>query len=158
MRNTSFNSKPVLSRGPARGGADPESAAARSEVRVIGGRRKFISELVRRARRNFVRELWDWARCERVTGPSVKHLTESMAALDGSARVDEDSEGESPIFLLATGWRAASTLMHRILVTDPSVLLWGEPLGEMALVSEIAGMLTRLSTFPKLKEIGRAHV
>jgi hypothetical protein len=92
-------------------------------------------------------------RCERVTGPSVKQLSEAMAALDSSSRVHNDTEGESPIFLLATGWRSGSTLLQRILVTDPHVLMWGEPLGEMALVSEIAGMLTRLSTFPKLKEL-----
>jgi hypothetical protein len=41
-------------------------------------------------------------------------------------------------------------LLQRILVTDPRVLLWGEPLGEMALVSGFAEMLTRLSTFPGL--------
>src|ERR1017187_3604650 len=76
-----------------------------------------------------------------------------MAALDSSSRVHNDTEGESPFFLLATGWRSGSTLLQRILVTDPHVLMWGEPLGEMALVSEIAGMLTRLSTFPKLKEL-----
>ncbi len=75
-----------------------------------------------------------------------------MKALSSSDRVHDDSESESPIFLLATGWRSGSTLVQRILVTDPRVLLWGEPLGEMGLVSEIAGILTRLSGFPGLKE------
>ena len=41
--------------------------------------------------------------------------------------------------------------MQRILATDPNVLLWGEPLGEMAMLSEMANMLARLSTFPELK-------
>ena len=54
---------------------------------------------------------------------------------------NEDSLGEGPIFLLSTGWRAGSTLLQRILVTDPRLLLWGEPLGEMTLVSRIAEMM-----------------
>jgi len=40
--------------------------------------------------------------------------------------------------------------MQRILVTDPSVLLWGEPPGEIALVSGIVNRLSRLSAFPGL--------
>ena len=76
----------------------------------------------------------------------------TLAVLNGLGRVSEGSETESPIFLLAAGWRSGSTLFQRILVTDPSVLLWGEPLGEMALVSGIVEMLTRLSTFPGLAE------
>jgi hypothetical protein len=75
-----------------------------------------------------------------------------MVALDNPDPVYPESEEESPIFLLATGWRSGSTLLQRILVTDPRVMLWGEPLGEMALVSEIARMLSRLSTFPELRE------
>jgi len=31
--------------------------------------------------------------------------------------------------------------------------MWGEPLGEMALLSGLAQMITRLSTFPELKEL-----
>jgi sulfotransferase family protein len=138
--------------GPARPGAVPASAAAQSDKPVIGVRRKLLSELAGRVRRNFARELWDWARCKRVAAPSVKQLCETMATLDASERDSEGSETETPIFLLAAGWRSGSTLLQRILVTDPRLLLWGEPLGEMALVSGMAGMLTRLSTFPSLAE------
>jgi Sulfotransferase family len=53
--------------------------------------------------------------------------------------VDAERDTEVPIFLLSNGMRAGSTLLQRILVTDPCVLLWGEPLGEMDLVSAIAG-------------------
>jgi Sulfotransferase family len=78
---------------------------------------------------------------------------ETIAAIDGPVRVCEDSDAEAPIFLLSTGWRSGSTLLQRILVTDPNVLLWGEPLGEMALLPGIAGMLTGLETCPGLKEL-----
>jgi hypothetical protein len=52
---------------------------------------------------------------------------------------ESPAEGdERPIFLLATGWRTGSTLLQRILVTDPRLLLWGEPLGRMGLLSRLA--------------------
>jgi hypothetical protein len=44
----------------------------------------------------------------------------------------------SPVFVLGTGWRTGSTLLQRVLMTDRRLLLWGEPLGRL-------GLLTRLS-------------
>ena len=79
----------------------------------------------------WAREFWAWARSEEVTFPNVKQLTESVAALRprASDAANAERDTESPIFLLATGWRTGSTLLQRILVTDPHLLLWGEPLG-----------------------------
>lgn len=115
-------------------------------------RHDLVREVVAWSKRNCVREMWDWARCKRVTVPRVEQLTEVIRVLGNSGRVYEESETESPIFLLATGWRSGSTLLQRILVTDSRVLLWGEPLGEMALLSELAGIITRLFTFPELQK------
>ena len=111
-------------------------------------------------KRNFVRELWDWARCKQVSHTSIIQLRHTLAALDKSLGCCNYEDTESPIFLLASGWRSGSTLLQRILVTDPHLLLWGEPLGEMTLVSEIAGSLSRLSTFPALAEscVGKDEV
>jgi hypothetical protein len=153
MQNTSFNSEREVPQFPARPDTDPAPSAALSDLPVVGERKRLISRLAIRARKNIVRELWDWARCKRVTVPSVQQFLETITAIDSSARVCEDSEAEAPIFLLSTGWRSGSTLLQRILVTDPNVLLWGEPLGEMALLPGIAGMLTGLETFPDLKEL-----
>jgi hypothetical protein len=96
-----------------------------------------------RASRNCRRELWAWAQCQRTVHPTVEQLAESISALHGSSSVAASAEGdtEGPIFLLSTGWRAGSTLLQRILVTDPRLLLWGEPLGEMTLLSKIAEMM-----------------
>jgi hypothetical protein len=152
MQNTSLDRERELSRGFAQSQASATPAAARSDISNIEGRRSLISELAGRARRNFARELWDWAQCKRVTMPSVERLRKTIAMLDAPSRVFDHSDTESPIFLLAAGWRSGSTLLQRIMVTDPRVLLWGEPLGEMALVSGMAEMLTRLSTFPDLSE------
>lgn len=54
-----------------------------------------------------------------------------------AARYDE----EDPIFLLATGWRTGSTLMQRVLVTDSSLILWGEPHGRMGFLSRLGDLL-----------------
>lgn len=152
MGNISLDRERASSEEPSRHSTDSAPPGARSDGPILTGKSSLIREVMARTRRNWVREIWDWARCQRVTLPGVEQLGGALAALDGSARVCEDREAESPIFLLATGWRSGSTLLQRILVTDPQVLLWGEPLGEMALVSEMAGMLTRLSTFPELRE------
>jgi Sulfotransferase family len=90
------------------------------------------------------RELWAWAKCRSVTSSSVEQLTKSIELLDARASnpADEARETESPIFLLSTGWRAGSTLLQRVLVTDPRLLLWGEPLGEMTIVSRLAEMIS----------------
>jgi hypothetical protein len=90
------------------------------------------------------REFWAWARSEQVPIPHVDQLTKSIAALHmgASGAVNKPRDPEAPIFMLSTGHRTGSTLLQRILVTDPRVLLWGEPLGDMALVCRIAEMMS----------------
>lgn len=99
------------------------------------------------------REFWAWARWEEVTFPNLKQLAKSVAALRprASDAANAERDTESPIFLFATGWRTGSTLLQRILVTDPHLLLWGEPLGELTLVTRIAEILNQFSTFPHNK-------
>jgi len=88
------------------------------------------------------REVAAWLREQPVVVPEVRLLTASLDALqwhaDDKAYQDKEKQEDAPIFLLSTGWRAGSTLLQRILVTDPRLLLWGEPLGEMTIVSRIA--------------------
>jgi hypothetical protein len=97
-----------------------------------------------REMRHFVHEIWFWARGKHVILPSVHHIAKSIAALHSpvSDLAQEKIDAEAPIFLLATGWRTGSTLLQRILVTDPHVFMWGEPLSEMTLVSRITEMLS----------------
>ena len=125
-----------------------------SGAKLIAGLKGSARGSLAWARRNQVREFWDWARCKRVTLPTVTQLAASLAALQSPsvAAINADQDVEEPIFLLANGWRAGSTLLQRILVTDPRVLLWGEPLGEMAIFSGIAEALNRISGFPNLQE------
>jgi len=103
----------------------------------------WLRELVR-ACRSCSHEFQGWMRSEQVTLPNVAQLTRSIDALRACASdsASEASDTEAPIFVLSTGWRTGSTLLQRVLVTDPRLLVWGEPLGEMTLVSRITEMVS----------------
>jgi hypothetical protein len=96
-----------------------------------------------RAWRGCRREFWAWLRCPSVVLPDVKHFTGSLAVLRSQAsdQANTEDDADAPIFVLSTGWRAGSTLLQRILATDPRLLLWGEPMGEMTIISAIADMI-----------------
>jgi hypothetical protein len=97
-----------------------------------------------RASKHCWREFQAWAKQEKVSEPNVQQLAKSIAVLEAYAShpIDAEKEAEAPIFLLSTGWRAGSTLLQRVLVTDPQLLLWGEPMGEMTIVSRITEMIS----------------
>lgn len=105
-------------------------------------RASWVGEGTRKVRK-LRREFASWAKSEKLLIPQVAQVRQSIAILDSQishgAYLQEDTD--APIFLLSTGWRSGSTLLQRILLTDPHLLLWGEPLGEMALVSRLTGML-----------------
>jgi Sulfotransferase family len=109
-----------------------------------------LKDLLSRARRNCVRELWDWYWCKQAKLPTASELARSLELFDIEKRSYELDE-ESPIFLLSTGWRSGSTLLQRIIVTDPNVLLWGEPFGDSAIFSQMAKMLCGLANSPDIK-------
>jgi hypothetical protein len=152
MRNTPADSEQTP-KTHSRPGTDLVPSDRRVNAPVLDDARHLIRHLVARTRRNWVREMWDWARCKGVTLPSVLQMRQSTAALQSSEQDREHGETESPIFLLAAGWRSGSTLLQRIIVTDPNVLLWGEPLGELAMLSGMTNMLARLSTFSDLEDL-----
>jgi len=94
---------------------------------------------------DFFRQHWHRATAPRFAYPSLQALDEALAAISDAAAeaapVPGQRERESPIFLMATSWRSGSTLVQRILCTDPSLLLWGEPLGRLALLPRVAEAL-----------------
>jgi len=53
-----------------------------------------------------------------------------------------DPADDAPIFLLSAGWRSGSTMLQRLLMSDPGVLIWGEPYDECGLVQALAGSST----------------
>lgn len=50
----------------------------------------------------------------------------------------ENPADDAPIFLLSAGWRSGSTMLQRLLMSDPHVLIWGEPYDECGLVQALA--------------------
>ena len=137
---------------------EPQSAAAWDEAVLlpklpkykqtrlwVWGRQTWLGDLSRTSRK-FSHEMWSWLTYEKVNLPTVAKLMESIALLQarGFDTSPLETDQEAPIFLLSTGGRAGSTLLQRILITDPRVLLWGEPLGEMALAARIAEMVSNL--------------
>lgn len=108
-----------------------------------------------RSLRQSAREFSSWAGRERSVHADVALLIESLAELQAQpydSHTSTTDQEDAPIFLLATGWKTGSTLLQRILVTDPQLLLWGEPLGEMAFVSKLAVILTHFSSYRGLHE------
>ena len=63
------------------------------------------------------------------------------AHLGAGSEIDAEAERSSPIFVLSAGWRSGSTLVQRLLCSDPSMLMWGEPFGEAIPVPRMASML-----------------
>ena len=116
------------------------------------GQQTWLGDLSRGSRK-FCREMSAWLSCGPVRFPDVTELAESIASLRtcGLDTTASEIEEEAPIFLLSTGWRAGSTLLQRILITDQRLLLWGEPLGEMAIISRITEMVSHSMSPLKLR-------
>ena len=105
-------------------------------------RHSWVGELVR-GYRGCKREVMAWLDCPQVALPDPEQLAKSFAIFESQAarHKAEEPDIEAPIILLSTGMRAGSTLLQRILLTDSRLLLWGEPLGEMTIVSRFADMI-----------------
>jgi len=56
--------------------------------------------------------------------------------------VDPSADSECPVFVFSAGWRSGSTLLQRILCSSGELVLWGEPLGDVALIPRLAGSLS----------------
>jgi hypothetical protein len=61
-----------------------------------------------------------------------------MAQLESICPADEANDPEEPIFLLSAGWRSGSTLLQRLIMSDPRVLMWGEPYDECGMIQVLA--------------------
>ena len=61
--------------------------------------------------------------------PEAVSLSRSLADVDARrhARQDEPLPCEDPVFILSAGWCSGATLLQRMLVNDPGIMVWGEP-------------------------------
>lgn len=94
--------------------------------------------------RRSLRQAWRGHQAPRFPTPDVSTVLTALNALDPIALPNDDEE-ERPVFLLSTGWRTGSTLLQRVLVTDSQLLLWGEPLGRLALIPRLTESLCAVS-------------
>lgn len=120
------------------------NAQSYRQTRLWGWLRESWAVKLAKACERCRREFWAWSQTPEMVFPHVDQLARSIGALYmGYAQFGAEKEDpEAPIFLLSTGMRTGSTLLQRILVTDPRVLLWGEPLGDMALICKVAEMMS----------------
>ena len=47
-------------------------------------------------------------------------------------------EANKPVFVLASIWRSGSTLVQRLLSSDPEIIIWGEPYGDAGILPGLA--------------------
>ena len=50
-------------------------------------------------------------------------------------------DSERPVFIFSAGWRSGSTLVQRLVFSSREVAVWGEPLGDAALIGRLAHSL-----------------
>jgi len=65
-------------------------------------------------------------------------IVSGVTELERICRSDPAQDTARPIFLLSAGWRAGSTLLQRLIMSDPRVLLWGEPYDECGVIQSLA--------------------
>ncbi|MDX1393813.1 MAG: sulfotransferase [Gemmatimonadota bacterium] len=46
------------------------------------------------------------------------------------------------MFLLTASWRSGSTLLQRLIMSDPAVMLWGEPFAHCGYIERLAGSMS----------------
>jgi hypothetical protein len=67
--------------------------------------------------------------------PSIRT---GIQALEAQCRMLPREEHGIPIFLLSAGWRSGSTFLQRLIMSDPRVMIWGEPYDECGLIQSLA--------------------
>ena len=58
---------------------------------------------------------------------------------------DSKNDTEYPIFIFSAGWRSGSTLMQRLVVSSGEVAIWGEPIGDAAIIPRLAYSLSAIT-------------
>jgi hypothetical protein len=83
---------------------------------------------------------------------SIQVYEQRVKSPTSSALKDMGTFG-SPVFILSTGWRTGSTLLQRIIMTDPSILIFGESLGRASVIPRMTTAFIAITHgFPDPKE------
>jgi len=57
----------------------------------------------------------------------------------------QDGRDAAPVFIFSAGWRSGSTLMQRLVMSSGEIAVWGEPLGDAALVARLGQSLSAIT-------------
>ena len=68
-------------------------------------------------------------------------IPSGVRACESHCSPTEDPDDDAPIFLFSAGWRAGSTFLQRLIMSDPGVLIWGEPFDECGLIQAMASTM-----------------
>jgi hypothetical protein len=74
----------------------------------------------------------------------AEKLSKAIRLLNENGNNARNDTLYSPIFLLSAGWRSGSTLFQRLVISSKDAIIWGEPLGESAIIQRMAHSLTVL--------------
>ncbi len=72
---------------------------------------------------------------------SVQTIEQAILSIQNRWSIQVEGDRAEPIFIFASGWRSGSTLLQRIVNSDPDTLLWGEPFPDSSLVQNLANSL-----------------
>jgi hypothetical protein len=75
----------------------------------------------------------------------IGRLEQSLRVLDAATREPQPLAEDEPVFVASIGWRSGSTLIQRAVMTDPSILVWGEPLAHLLYLNRLAEPLLGIS-------------
>ena len=75
----------------------------------------------------------------------IARLEAALRLLDAATREPQGVPDDDPVFVAGLGWRTGSTLVQRAMMTDPSILLWGEPLERLLHIDRIAEALMAIT-------------
>ncbi len=89
---------------------------------------------------DFAHQFLHWLRLRLFTYPDLARVNAALSIIDSESPSADPQELDEPVFILATSWRSGSTLLQRVFCTDPSLLLWGEPFGRLALIPRIVSL------------------
>lgn len=88
------------------------------------------------------RELTARARARAADKTASREHHETLRAIETlSRRFEIPPCGDSPVFLLASGWRSGSTLLQRLVMDSGEVFVWGEPYARSDHVRRMAATL-----------------
>jgi hypothetical protein len=67
----------------------------------------------------------------------LARLERALELLDAAAREPVTVDDDDPVFIASIGWRSGSTMLQRALMTDPSLLVWGEPMAHLMFLDRL---------------------